>query len=148
MSEGSISFLEMRTEAVVGSIRVLNDLLGVTLTALGVDEALRHDLALGLAELVANVCEHEYAAEGDDGEGVSISLDARTGDLLLTVSSGGSPFDLEGALARAADRDPLADLDGNGLGLPLLAGLFDAISNDYHPDRGNRITLRKERWRG
>ncbi len=143
---GAISFIEMRTEAVVGSIRVLNDLLEVTLTALGVAEALRHDLALGLAELVANVCEHEVAGGGEGG-GVTVTLDARSGDLLLIVSSSGPRFDLQGALDRAAARDPLANLDGSGLGLPLLAGLFDAMSNDYAEESGNRITLRKSSWR-
>jgi anti-sigma regulatory factor (Ser/Thr protein kinase) len=142
---GAISFLEMRTEAVVGSIRVLNELLEVTLSALGAADALRHDLALGLAELVANVCEHELEDGGDGAVGVT--LDARSGDLLLTVSSAGPRFDLEAALARAADRDPLENLDGSGLGLPLLVGLFDTVSNDYAAEQGNRITLRKAGWR-
>ena len=37
-AQGAISFIEMRTEAVVGSIRVLNDLLEVTLTISGPEE--------------------------------------------------------------------------------------------------------------
>ena len=80
-------------------------------------------------------------------DGVTVTLDARDGDLLLTVSSPGPRFDLDAAIERAKDRDPLADLDGGGLGLPLLLGLFDAVSNDYSEDQGNRITLRKQRWR-
>lgn len=141
--KGAISFLELRTEAVVGSIRVLNDLLDVALIALGTPEQQRHDLALGLAELVANVCEHELA-NGDDGA-VTVSLDVRSGDLELHVCSQGPRFDLDAALERASQRNPLDDLLGSGLGLPLLVGLFDAVEHDYEDGRGNRITLRKRR---
>jgi anti-sigma regulatory factor (Ser/Thr protein kinase) len=143
VSDGAISFLELRTEAVLGSIRVLNELLDVALVALAVEPALRHDLALGLAELVANVCQHEYAADTKT-RGVTVTLDAR-GDLTLTVSSQGPEFDLQAAIARAQARDPLEALDGSGLGLPLLVGLFDDVSNHYEAELGNRITLIKRR---
>ncbi|RMG12350.1 MAG: hypothetical protein D6731_14125 [Planctomycetota bacterium] len=146
MSRASIRFLELRTEAVLGSIRVLNDLLEVALAALAVEPSLRHDLALGLAELVANVCQHEYAAQTDP-RGVTVTLDARD-DLRLTVGSHGPPFDLEAALARARERDPLEDLEGSGLGLPLLVGLFDEVRCESPPEGGNRITLVKRRGRG
>ena len=62
MSDGS-AFLELRTGASLSSVRVLTDLLEVALRALEVEEASRHDLALGVAELVTNVCRHEYVGE-------------------------------------------------------------------------------------
>lgn len=145
MSAKAISFLEMRTDAVLGSIRVLNDLLEVALSALGVPDAQRHDVALGLAELVANVCQHEYASGGDVTNGVTVTLDARAKDLVLRVTSHGPPFDLQAAIDKAADRDPLEDLDGSGLGLPLLAGLFDSLECRHEEGQGNQITLTKKR---
>ena len=145
MKTGAISFLEMRTEAVLGSIRVLNDLLEVALRALGVPGDQRHDLALGLAELVANVCQHEYAAVGDSSPGVTVALDARDGDLLLTVTSFGPPFDLKAQIQIATARDPLEELAGSGLGLPLLVALFDELESTYEQGPGNVITLRKRR---
>ena len=48
------------------------------------------------------------------------------------------------ALERAASRDPLEAPDEGGLGLLLLAGLFDEVSLDPAPG-GNRIVLRKVR---
>ena len=110
--------------------------------ALTFDEYAARD-GLGLAELVANVCQHEYANEGDRS-GVTVTLDAR-GDLTLTVTSQGPEFDLQAAIERAQSRDPLAALEGSGLGIPLLVALFDDVSNAYEAERGNRITLVKRR---
>lgn len=137
------TFLELRTGATLQSIRVLNDLLEVALRALGVEEALRHDLALGVAELVANVCEHEYG-EGGSGE-VTLRLEGGPRELCLAVVSQGAPFDLAAALARAEANDPLEALQGSGLGLPMLVSLFDAVDHRYEQGVGNRITLRKVR---
>ncbi len=137
------TFLELRTGATLQSIRVLNDLLEVALRALGIEESLRHDLALGVAELVANVCEHEYG-EGEDGV-VALRLEGGPREIRLAVTSQGPRFDLEGALRRAAESDPLEALQGSGLGLPMLAELFDALDHHYEEGVGNRITLRKQR---
>jgi len=139
-----ISFVELHTSATFASIRVMNDMLDVALRGLAVGEPLRHDLALGLAELVANVCEHE--GEGcSSAREVRVRLEVGPEELRLTVSSAGPRFDLEAALRRAAEHDPLAELDGHGLGLPLLVGLFDAVDHAYEELAGNRITLRKRR---
>jgi hypothetical protein len=56
------TFLEVRIGARLPAVRILNDLLDVALRAVGVDEGVRHDLTLGVAELVANVVEHEGGA--------------------------------------------------------------------------------------
>ena len=138
------TFLELRLGARLAAVRVLNDLFEVALAALGVSEALRHDLTLGVAELVANVCDHEYA--GAEGE-VLVRLDVREDEVRVTVVSQGAAFDLQGALDRAAAHDPLEalenDVDG-GRGLLLLTGLFDEVRLDREADR-NRITLRRAR---
>jgi anti-sigma regulatory factor (Ser/Thr protein kinase) len=138
------TYLELRVGARLAVVRVLNDLLDVALRALDLGEAVRHDVTLGVAELVANVCEHEYA--GRDGE-VAVRLDALAGELRLTVESDGEGFDLAGAIARAAAHDPLDDIEGatdGGRGLLLLAGLFDEVRLDRERGR-NRIVLRKAR---
>lgn len=138
----AITFLELRTSAVMGSIRVLNELLEVALRALGTDPALQHDLALGVAELVANVVEHEVEAHGQGSE-VVVRLDTSPGELVLSVTSKGPRFDFEAALAHAENHDPLENLDGSGLGLPLLKALFE-LSHDYAEGKGNVITLRRK----
>jgi anti-sigma regulatory factor (Ser/Thr protein kinase) len=129
-------FLELRTGARLSSVRLLNEVLGVALRQLGVAEALCHDVTLGVAELVANVHEHEYAGkqEGD----VVVRLDLAKDALEVSVESKGPRFD---PTAPTEAREP--DLEAGGLGLPLLHGLFDRVSHSYDAHRGNRVTLRK-----
>ena len=136
-------YLELKARAELSSVRVLNDLLDVALRYLQIDDACRHDLAIGVAELIANICKHEYRAE--DGE-VLVRLDMAPSELVLTVISQGPPFDFEAALRAPVvdDDDPLAALGGSGLGLPLVVGLFDSVDHAYEEAR-NRITLRKNR---
>lgn len=133
------SWLELKVGARLAAVRVLNDLLDVALRALAVGEELRHDVTLGVAELVANVCEHEYG--GRDGD-VGVRLDVSHEEVRVTVLSRGEAFDLEAELLRARERDPL-ETDG-GRGLVLLDALFDEVRLER--DAGhNRITLRKAR---
>ena len=148
MSVGAEVYLEIRTGAALRSIRVLNELLEVALRALGIEDASRHDLAMGVAELVANVCEHEYQGgrlRDPTGGEVGLRLDGTASELRLTVTSQGPRFDLDAALERARVHDPLEALDGSGLGLRMLDALFDAIDHAYQADAGNRITLRRAR---
>ena len=137
-----MTFLELRTGAELGAVRVLNDLLAVAMRALGVEEATLHDLTLGVAELVTNVCEHESPDAQAD---VAVRLDSLPNALRVTVTSQGPPFDLHAAMAAAENADPLSNLEGRGLGLPILAALFDAIEHEHEQGHGNRITLVKNR---
>ena len=135
----SATWIELRIGARLAAVRVLNDLLDVALRSLAVDDDLRHDVTLGVAELVANVCEHEYG--GRDGD-VGVRLDVSHEEVRVTVLSHGRAFDLDAALVRATKLDPL-ETDG-GRGLVLLTGLFDEVRLERDQDR-NRITLRKAR---
>lgn len=142
--EASVPFLELRIAPVFSSIRVLNDLLDVALRALGEDDAIRHDLALGVAELVANVCEHEVGPDAATQSEVVVRLEIAPNLLQLIVTSAGPPFDFDAALEQAKTYDPLENLDGSGLGLPLMVGLFDSVDHAYEAAK-NRITLSKKR---
>lgn len=134
------TYLELRIGARLAAVRTLNELFDVALRALGVEEPLRHDLTLGVAELVANVVDHE---RGGDPQ-VAVRLDVAPHEVRLTVDSVGPRFDLAAALARAAARDPLTAPDEGGLGLLILEGLFDEVRQGDAP-AGNRIVLRKAR---
>lgn len=136
-------FLELRCGAALGSVRVLNRLLEVALEALGVEDALRHDVTLGVAELVANVCQHETAGQGEAE--VAVRLEVADERLELTLTSPGPAFDLAAAIARAEARDPLLELAPGGLGLPLLGALFDQVESSHAPGLGNRVVLRRRR---
>jgi anti-sigma regulatory factor (Ser/Thr protein kinase) len=133
-------YLEMRTGASLRAARVLNELIDVALRELDVDEATRHDVAMGVAELVANVHEHEYhGAKGD----VLVRVDLQPDALRVTVESKGPKFDPTAQAVEAPD--PELALEVGGLGFPLLHGLFDSVEHDYEEGRGNRITLTKRR---
>ncbi len=138
----AVTYVEVRVGARLPAVRFVNDLLETALAAVGVDAGVAHDLTLGVAELVANVCEHEY---GPGGGEVGVRLDVGADALILTVTSDGGPFDLEGALREAAERDPLEALDEGGLGLPMLVALFDEVRHRHEAGRGNTITLRRAR---
>ena len=98
------TFIELRTAASLNSIPVLTELLDVALRALQADEATRHDLAVAVAELTANVCSHEY---GDTPGEISLHLATTLQGLKLSVISQGPPFDLKAALKGAEDPNPL-----------------------------------------
>ena len=135
------AFIEVRLGATLTGVRVVNDLVDIALRAVGVEEALRHDVTLGVAELVANVVEHEY--RGRPGE-VAIRVDAPPGGLSLTIDSGGPTFDLAAAIARARARDPLEDPGEGGLGLCMLLALFDDVRHEPRAG-GNRLVLTRGR---
>ena len=134
------AFLELRTGSALRSIRVVNELLEVAMRELAVDEATRHDVALGVAELVANVHEHEF--QGRDDGSFLLRLDLEPGQLRVTVESAGPRFE---APTYSEAAEPSFDMEAGGLGLPLLHGLFDAVRYDYVEGKGNRVTLEKKR---
>jgi anti-sigma regulatory factor (Ser/Thr protein kinase) len=135
------TFIEVRLGASLVGVRVVNDIVDAAMRALGIDDGTRHDVTLGVAELVANVVEHEY--RGGPGD-VAIRLDARPGGLALTIDSAGPAFDLGAAIARARSRDPLRESSDGGLGLAMLVAMFDDVRHERRPE-GNRITLVKGR---
>jgi anti-sigma regulatory factor (Ser/Thr protein kinase) len=139
------TYLEVRVQAVLASIRVINEILDVALRELKVHEAVRHDVALGIAELVANVHRHEYQGREDGDVVVRIDLDQEL--LKVTVESHGPRFDPTAVEAPTEAPDPLdlPELEAGGLGIPLLHGLFDEVKFDYEEGRGNLVVLKKRR---
>lgn len=135
------TFIEVRLGASLVGVRVMNEIVDAAMRALGVDEGTRHDVTLGVAELVANVVEHEYRGRQGD---VAIRLDAAPGRLALTIDSAGPAYDLGAAIAKARGRDPLRDSSDGGLGLGMLVAMFDDVRHERRPE-GNRITLVKGR---
>jgi anti-sigma regulatory factor (Ser/Thr protein kinase) len=137
------TYLEVRVPAVLASIRVINEILDVGLRELEVSDALRHDVALGVAELVSNVHRHEYRGRGDGDVVVRLDLDPRL--LKVTVESHGPRFDPSAVATEAPDPLESAELEPGGLGIPLLHGLFDEVRFDYEDGRGNVVVLKKRR---
>lgn len=137
---GAARWLEVSLGAELRAARTVCGLLEVALGALGLEASLRHDVTLAVAEVVTNVVEHEYA----EGPGqVRLRLEVGPDRLRVLVESQGAPFDLAAAVRQASQRDPLADLQGSGLGLILVGHLFDEAASAHEPGRGNVVTLIK-----
>ena len=141
---GPARWLELSLGAELRAARTVCGLLEVALAALDLDPSLRHDVTLAVAEVVTNVVEHEYRVEGAGAGGqVRLRLEVAPDHLRVRVESQGPPFDLAAALRKAAQSDPLADLQGSGLGLILVNALFDEAESAHLPERGNVVTLVK-----
>ncbi len=118
----------------------MNDLLDVALRAAFVDELTRHDTTLCVAELVTNVVEHERPALGGEAE-VSISVDVDDAELVVTVTSPGADYDVERHIAEARERTTLEESTEGGMGLLILASLFDVKA--ARVPAGHQILLRR-----
>jgi anti-sigma regulatory factor (Ser/Thr protein kinase) len=136
----SSTWLEVRLGAGLAAVRVVNDLLDVALRAAFVDELTRHDTTLCVAELVTNVVEHERPALGGEAE-VSIRLDIDDAELRVTVTSPGAGYDVERHIAEARERTTLEESTEGGMGLLILASLFDVTSARL--PTGHQILLRR-----
>jgi anti-sigma regulatory factor (Ser/Thr protein kinase) len=136
----STTWLEVRLGAGLAAVRVVNDLLDVALRAAFVDELTRHDTTLAVAELVTNVVEHERPALGDRAE-VSIRVDVGDAELVVTVTSPGAGYDVERHIAEARERTTLEESTEGGMGLLILASLFDVKAGKV--PSGHQILLRR-----
>lgn len=136
----STTWLEVKLGAGLAAVRVVNDLLDVALRAAFVDELTRHDTTLAVAELVTNVVEHERPALGDRAE-VSIRVDVGDAELVVTVTSPGAGYDVERHIAEARERTTLEESTEGGMGLLILASLFDVKAGKV--PSGHQILLRR-----
>ncbi len=136
----STTWLEVRLGAGLAAVRVVNDLLDVALRAAFVDELTRHDTTLAVAELVTNVVEHERPTLGDRAE-VSIRVDVGDAELVVTVTSPGAGYDVERHIAEARERTTLEESTEGGMGLLILASLFDVKAGKV--PSGHQILLRR-----
>lgn len=136
----SSTWLEVKLGAGLAAVRVVNDLLDVALRAAFVDELTRHDTTLAVAELVTNVVEHERPTLGDRAE-VSIRVDVGDAELVVTVTSPGAGYDVERHIAEARERTTLEESTEGGMGLLILASLFDVKAGKV--PAGHQILLRR-----
>ena len=84
-------------------------------------------MRLAVTEACTNVVRHAY--DGDDPGPIDVVVRPDGDRLDVTVSDRGCGM----------GRSP--DIDGPGLGLPLIAALADSIELQEAPMRGNRLTM-------
>jgi serine/threonine-protein kinase RsbW len=109
------------------NIPVIRHVLGAFGEALRLPADVVEDMRLAVTEACTNVVRHAY----DDGDSGTIDVVVQpNGDQLDVIVSD-----------RGRGMGPSPDIDGPGLGLPLIAALADSIELGAAPVRGNRLKM-------
>jgi serine/threonine-protein kinase RsbW len=109
------------------NIPVIRHVLGAFAEALQLPPDVVEDMRLAVTEACSNVVRHAY----DDGEQGPIDVLVRPdGDRLEVIVSD-----------RGRGMGPSPDIEGPGLGLPLIAALAESLEVQDAPVRGNRLRM-------
>jgi serine/threonine-protein kinase RsbW len=109
------------------SLGVIRHMLGAFAEALELPADLVEDIRLAVTEACTNVVRHAY---DDDVTGpIDVVMRPSQGRLEVIVTDGGRGM------------APSPDLDGPGLGLPLIAALADHVELQQAPSRGSRLRM-------
>ena len=109
------------------NIALVRHVLGAFAEAQRLSPDVVEDMRLAVTEACTNVVRHAY--DGDDPGPIEVLVRPDGDRIDVTVSDRG----------RGMGRSP--DIDGPGLGLPLIAALADSIELQEAPMRGNRLTM-------
>jgi serine/threonine-protein kinase RsbW len=108
------------------SLGVIRHVLGAFAEALRLPPDLVEDIRLAVTEACTNVVRHAY--DGEDGA-IDVVVRPSHQRLEVVISDRG----------RGMSQSP--DLDGPGLGLPLIAALADNVELQQAPSRGSRLRM-------
>jgi serine/threonine-protein kinase RsbW len=109
------------------NIPVIRHVLGAFAEALRLPPDLVEDMRLAVTEACSNVVRHAY--DTDQTGPIDVLVQPRGDQLDVIVSD------------RGRGMGPSPDVEGPGLGLPLIAALADSIELQDAPIRGNRLTM-------
>jgi serine/threonine-protein kinase RsbW len=108
------------------SLGVIRHVLGAFAEALRLPPDLVEDIRLAVTEACTNVVRHAY--DSDDGP-IDVVMRPSHQRLEVIISD------------RGRGMAPSPDLDGPGLGLPLIAALADSVELEQPPTRGSRLKM-------
>jgi serine/threonine-protein kinase RsbW len=109
------------------NIPVIRHVLGAFAEALQLPPDLVEDMRLAVTEACSNVVRHAYDRDRPGPIDVLVRPD---GDRLHVIVSD-----------RGRGMGPSPDIEGPGLGLPLIAALADSLEVQEAPTRGNRLRM-------
>jgi anti-sigma regulatory factor (Ser/Thr protein kinase) len=109
------------------SLGVIRHVLGAFAEAMRLPPDRVEDIRLAVTEACTNVVRHAY--DGEDGGSIDVVMRPSNGRLEVTVSD------------RGRGMAPSPDLDGPGLGLPLIAALADNVELQQASVRGSRLRM-------
>jgi serine/threonine-protein kinase RsbW len=126
-AETAASDVRLTLPAGAENIPVIRHVLGAFAESMRLPADVVEDMRLAVTEACTNVVRHAY----DDGDPGTIDVVVqRNGDRLDVIVSD-----------RGRGMGPSPDIDGPGLGLPLIAALADSIELQDAPVRGSRLTM-------
>lgn len=137
--EGASDAAEIALSAAYAELGRLAEWVAERCTTLQVPESLRFELDLVLEELVTNVIDHGEL-DGADAP-IRVALERSDGELVITVTDRGKPFDPTQAPAPDTAAD-VTERSIGGLGLHLVRGYMDSVTYDRIGTE-NRVVLRK-----
>jgi anti-sigma regulatory factor (Ser/Thr protein kinase) len=108
------------------SLGVIRHVLGAFAEALRLPPETVEDIRLAVTEACTNVVRHAY--DGDDGP-IDVVVRPSRDRLEIVISDSG----------RGMEASP--DLEGPGLGLPLIAALADSVELQQAPVHGSRLKM-------
>jgi serine/threonine-protein kinase RsbW len=109
------------------NIPVIRHVLGAFAEALELSPELIEDMRLAVTEASSNVVRHAYAGEAP-------------GPIDVVVEPNGDRLDVI-VSDRGRGMGPSPDVNGPGLGLPLIAALADSLELEDSPIRGNQVRM-------
>ena len=109
------------------NIPVIRHVLGAFAEALELSQELIDDMRLAVTEASSNVVRHAYAGEAP-------------GPIDVVVQPNGNGLDVI-VSDRGHGMGPSPDVEGPGLGLPLIAALADSLELEESPNRGHRVRM-------
>lgn len=108
------------------SLGVIRHVLGAFAEALRLPPDLVEDIRLAVTEACTNVVRHAY--DGEDGP-IDVVVRPSRDRLEIVIAD------------RGRGLAPSPDLEGPGLGLPLIAALADSVELQEAPARGSRLRM-------
>jgi serine/threonine-protein kinase RsbW len=108
------------------NVAVIRHVLGAFAEALQLPADLVEDMRLAVTEACTNVVRHAYHGE--------------PGPIDVVIRPNGDRLDLI-VTDQGQGLGPSADVNGPGLGLPLIAALADSVELDHMPSRGSRVAM-------
>ena len=130
---------EIEVKSELKSLAVIGDFIAETLNKFGSDQATIYQVQLAADEACTNIIKYAYLG-GE--ENISLVLELVNGDLIVTITDRGKPFDP----SSIPPPDLSSDLDKRkvgGLGIYFMRKLMDEITYSFDARLGNRLTMKK-----
>ena len=136
-----VSKFELLISSDIKNLSAVGDFVTSVARNLNLNEDETFAVQMAVDEACANVIEHAYAGQLN-GE-ISIACRLVNQEMVVTIRDHGRAFDPQ-AVPRPDLTTPIEEREEGGLGLYLMDRLMDEVKFEFHPQRGNKLVMRKK----